>query len=432
MSAPQPTTLVELAQRLLDYAKQIEAAIPSPTFQKDTMLDLPLDLRAIRNAAISASDEFNDLVRGSRGNDSRMDKYSGNTALAGRLAWHFVNHFRIPQAVPLEAGSRISYEELAEKTGLHVDDLTQILRYATTIHLFDEPSAGYVSHSADSRNLATTPSMCDYVSLMTGFHAVANVRYVDACQKWPGSQELNETSFNLAMGTDKPMFQWIEGHPTWPQTFGGAMVERSCGVSDTAGTAALSYPWDQLGENCKVVDVGGGNGHICMAIARKQPGIRFVVQDLPEVCHQASQALPKDLQDRITFMPHSYLDPQPVKDADAYFFSMIFHDQSDKYVKITLQHLTAALKPGARVLWCDRYVPEQIGSSDLSRVELQATLGTSLAMKSLLNGRERTLSEKKALFQAADARFKFLAEHKATSGNSFTVVEAIWQPDAEQ
>lgn len=47
--------------------------------------------------------------------------------------------------------------------------------------------------------------------------------------------------------------------------------------------------------------VGGGNGHVSIAIAEKAPDLTFIVQDRPEVVAAAEQQLPPDLKDRVQF-----------------------------------------------------------------------------------------------------------------------------------
>jgi len=61
---------------------------------------------------------------------------------------------------------------------------------------------------------------------------------------------------------------------------------------------------------------------------------------------------------RVRFMQHNFFTPQPIKDADAYFFRLIFHDWPDDECIEILRNLVPALKNGASVLICDIVLPE--------------------------------------------------------------------------
>ena len=70
------------------------------------------------------------------------------------------------------------------------------------------------------------------------------------------------------------------------------------------------------------------------------------MQDL----HTDGDEVPAHLKDRITFMDHNMLIPQPVKDADVYFWRAVLHNHPDSVVLKSFQSLIPALKPGARII----------------------------------------------------------------------------------
>jgi len=71
-----------------------------------------------------------------------------------------------------------------------------------------------------------------------------------------------------------------------------------------------------------------------------------VVQDL----HTEGNEIPEHLKERITFQDHDMLTPQPVKDADVYFWRAVLHNHPDTVVLKSLQSLIPALKPGAEII----------------------------------------------------------------------------------
>ena len=71
--------------------------------------------------------------------------------------------YNIHTLVPL--GSRASFQELADKTGVPVKKLTRLLRHGITDHFFQETEPGYVKHTAASKALLLVPKLAPW-SLM--------------------------------------------------------------------------------------------------------------------------------------------------------------------------------------------------------------------------------------------------------------------------
>jgi len=116
-----------------------------------------------------------------------------------------------------------------------------------------------------------------------------------------------------------------------------------------------NYDWGSLGEKAQVVDIGGGNGHVAVALARQFGNLSVVVQDMEKVIERCT--VPEDLRGRIRFTVHDFFTSQPVHGADVYFFRLIFHNWSDKYCGMIIQGLIPALKPGARIIIQDMLMP---------------------------------------------------------------------------
>lgn len=118
------------------------------------------------------------------------------------------------------------------------------------------------------------------------------------------------------------------------------------------------YPWATIGKGT-VVDVGGSDGVIGMAIAQRFPNLRCIIQDLPDVAaNQNAKKIPDELKGRVTFMAHDFFTTQPVKNADVYFFRWIFHDWSDENALKILKALIPALKNDARILIHEYVLPK--------------------------------------------------------------------------
>lgn len=124
------------------------------------------------------------------------------------------------------------------------------------------------------------------------------------------------------------------------------------------------YPWGSVGDeqgNATVVDLGGSNGSVSIALATAHPHLSLIVQDLPAVIQsnqEMAQRLPHHLGGRITWQEHDFFNPQPVAGADIFLFRYIFHNWPDSYAVRILQQLIPALKHGARVVVNDHLLPE--------------------------------------------------------------------------
>ncbi|KAK5430686.1 hypothetical protein LTR07_005535, partial [Exophiala xenobiotica] len=67
-------------------------------------------------------------------------------------------------------------------------------------------------------------------------------KLADAVEKYPRSQETNETAWNLAHGTDLSVFQYFEKHPSRMKRFMGAMnmmISFNSGERDLDGWKSL-------------------------------------------------------------------------------------------------------------------------------------------------------------------------------------------------
>jgi len=161
----------------------------------------------------------------------------------------------------------------------------------------------------------------------------------------------------LAQNTDLPFFRYLGANPEKSKRFAGAMQGFREGPDITPAFLVENFSWKALGAGT-VVDLGGSNGSVSMAIAQAHPALKLIVQDRPDVIEDAEQSeLPKDVAGRNDFMAHDFFTEQPIE-ADVYLFRYIFHNWPDAYAVRILRQLIPVLKPGRRVLVNDHLLPE--------------------------------------------------------------------------
>ena len=205
------------------------------------------------------------------------------------------------------------------------------------------------------------------------------------------------------------------------------------GISQSLGRnakqVAEGYDWAGLEPGATVVDVGGGNGHISIALAEEFPHLNFVVQDLPGAVEEATGTVPAALQERVKFQAHDMFTPQPVQGAAVYFLRHILHDWPDSHAILILKALVPALRSGSRVLVSDSVVPPP---GVLHGQEEKFVRYLDLQMMVLHNAKERSEEDWKRVFEEADSRLVYRKVwRKGESVSAVSTLEAVFQDGDE-
>jgi acetylserotonin N-methyltransferase len=184
-----------------------------------------------------------------------------------------------------------------------------------------------------------------------------------------------------------------EGSHRWTQTFGwdgpifshffrteDAMREFQKGMH---GFGQLSSPavvaaFD-LSRFRRLVDLGGGTGHLAEAARKHYPQLETAVFDLPRVANLFPGTIAGDF----------FVDPLPA--ADLFSLGRILHDWSEEKIAKLIAKIHAALPSGGGLL-----IAEKLLQPDYVSGHMQ-----SLNMLIVTEGRERSASEYEALLLAA-------------------------------
>lgn len=163
---------------------------------------------------------------------------------------HTVLRYRIAEAIPRDQS--IPFSDVAWAINLPEPLVARLLRHTMMSHIFCEPRPGHVAHTASSISLLNA-SVRDWLDMTLEEWGPAAVKAVDALQKYPGSQEPNETGFGLAF-EGQGIFQYLGQRPDRAKVFGSAMGDFSKGASHKVEHLVENYDWKSLG-NGTVVDV---------------------------------------------------------------------------------------------------------------------------------------------------------------------------------
>ena len=302
---------------------------------------------------------------------------------------HVIADFGVADALGEEPASA---ETLAERTGLDADALNRMLRLLAAHGVFAHEDRGYV-HTAASRLLRS-----DHPQSLRSFARMHGLEPM-----WGGF-----TSLAHAARTGRPAGGWpamlehLRRHPADGAVFNEAMVGKSRRV-----LPAVIDAYD-FGRCERIVDVGGGHGHLLRAILERVPHVTGVLFELPQVA--AEIAHPPSSRFEIV-AGDLFADPLP--EADTYVMMDLLHDWPDERAAQILAAVRRAAPIGARALLVETLIAEEPGR--------QAGKVLDVIMLATTGGRERTAAEHGRLLASAG----FTLERVIPTRSQYSIVEAV-------
>ncbi len=257
--------------------------------------------------------------------------------------------------------------EVAAEVGADPDALRRLLRALATDGIFAEESAGVFRNTGPSSLLRAGSGWGDFAQLFGGvFYRAAE--HLDATGK---------ESFARVFGTD--FWSWLAEHPAERALFDRAMTQGN----ERRVERLASLDWHD-GET--VVDLGGGNGSLLVALLERAEGLQGIVFDLPETVRDEAALGP-----RCRFVAGSFFDRVP--EGDTYVLSTILHDWDDERAAAILRTIRACAPPRARVAIIDAVVP--------AGNDPHGAKWLDVLMLALLGGRERDEDQWRTLIGGA-------------------------------
>ncbi|CAK1355445.1 6-hydroxytryprostatin B O-methyltransferase [Cercospora beticola] len=361
-----------------------------------------------RSAIVEAAEQLIRLVRGPRDTLLALSfEHCATASMQVVFKYKFANH------IPLHGST--TYSKIAEAVGDGVTTalVERTIQHCASFGLFETIPGGYVTHNATSSLLVTDPDLEAWMYLSAVIAYPAGAAIPKAVEQYGVSSEATEAGYGVSIGRKIAQFQRFrepdgkKDHEMFARAMRGIAAG---GAYDFRHAVDGGYPWHLLTEGAGhlVVDVGGGPGHVAMALAEKYPSLRFQVQDLPETVQVGAKNCPEHLRKHVTFVAHDFMTPQPaheVQDGEGivYFARFILHDWSDKYATKIVQALATGLRPQDRIILNEVVVPEagQVGRETERRMH-----DRDLLMLMNLNGRERTQSAFEAIFASVTPKLR--------------------------
>jgi SAM-dependent methyltransferase len=282
------------------------------------------------------------------------------------------------------ADSWTTAAELAAATATVAEMLRELLDHLVTVGLFEV-------HGGRYRTTALGRQLRD--------DAPDGLRAELDAARWTGRANLAFVELLHSLSTGELAYQRRYGQSFWDDlaaipalraSFDAAMSTR---LAYQAAQIARVFSWNRYTE---IVDVGGGDGTLLIAILRTNPHLCGRVLDLPPAATAAAARIAESgMTDRASAVTGSFFDPLP-GGADAYLLSDVVHDWDDEKAAKIIGGCARAARPGGSVI-----VIEELRGANTAR---------DLGLAIILGGRERTADQLTALAAGCELSLRGLTQ----------------------
>jgi len=272
---------------------------------------------------------------------------------------------------------------LAVALGVNRDALERLLDACVGLQLLGRRGELY----------ANTPTTSTYLSAQSPSRMTGYVKYSDEVlwKMWGNLDDAVREGTNRwqqTFGWDGPIFSNFFRTPEARREFLMGMHGQGL-VSSPQVVAAFD-----LSRFDRLVDLGGGTGHLAIAACLRYTELKAAVFDLPETLELAREIIAASpVADRIeTIAGDFFVDDLP--EADLYALGRIIHDWSEDKVLTLLRRLFERLPSDGALLIAEKLLNEEKNGPHWAQMQ-------NLGMLLYTEGKERTLAEYKALLERA-------------------------------
>lgn len=291
-------------------------------------------------------------------------------------------------------------DELATATGAHGPSLFRVLRALASV--------GVITQGAENRFGGTplSQTLCSGPGSMRSFAMTElGEEHYPAWGELLYSVRTGGIAFDKAFG--EPCWEFFRKNPENAQIFNDAMSGMT-----TQANEAIHAVYDFAGINT-IVDVGGGHGGLITGILKKNPQMRGILFDAPQVIEGAKVSLQNSgVADRCQFVSGDFFKSVP-GGGDAIVMKWIIHDWNDEQSIAIMKNCRRALPANGKLILIDAVVP--------ATSEPHFSKFIDLNMLVMTGGRERTEEEFGQLYEAAGFRVTRIV----ATESPFSVIEGV-------
>lgn len=269
--------------------------------------------------------------------------------------------------------------ELASAAGVDPDVVARLTRVLTSVGITQADVDGVMSLTPFGE-----PLRSDAVPSLRAWTLMAGSNWFWGPLGQLGTALADRRSgFDIEYGTD--VFDLIDHVPEaraeYDAAMGGVMALEAIEISAVYDFAA----------HRRVLDVGGGDGSLCLQLLESNPHLTGAVLDRSVVVAEATPVVDRPGAERCDWHAGDFLEHVP-SGADVYVLSRILHDWDDSRAGLILRRIRQAMIDDARLL-----VVEQLLDED----DRPFTPLCDLNMAALYGTGERSRCEIEALFEGA-------------------------------
>jgi len=291
--------------------------------------------------------------------------------------------------------------ELANASGAHAPSLFRVLRALAAVGVLTQ---------TDDRRFGNTPLSETLRSDVPGsIRAFAMTELGE--EHYPAWGELmhsvrtGEIAFDKAFG--EPVWEFFAKHEENARIFNDAMSGMTA-QAEQALHAAYSFE----GIN-SIIDVGGGHGGLITSILKRNPNMRGILLDSPQVIEGAKSKMAESgVADRCEVVGGDFFQSVP-QGADAIIMKWIIHDWKDEQSIAIMKNCYRALPENGKLILVEAVVPP----GD----EMHFAKFIDLNMLVMTGGRERTEEEFRQLYEAVGFRLTRVVPTESP----FSVIEGV-------
>lgn len=290
--------------------------------------------------------------------------------------------------------------DLAAATDTHAPSLFRVLRALASVRVFTQ----------DDDHFGTTPLLetlrADVPGSLRAFAMTElGEEHYPAWGDLLHSVRTGGIAFDHAFGMNA--WEFFKRNPENARIFNDAMS----GMTAQANEAILAkYDFTDI---TTIVDVGGGHGGLITSILKRQPQMRGILFDSPEVIEGAHSAVDATgVAERCRLVSGNFFEAVPTG-GDAHVLKWIIHDWDDEKSITILKNCHHSLAEHGKLILVEAVVP--------SGSEPHFSKFIDLNMLVMTGGRERTEDEYGALYDTAGFRLTRIVPTESP----FSVIEGV-------
>lgn len=291
--------------------------------------------------------------------------------------------------------------DLAAATGAHAPSLFRILRALAAVDVLTQTDDGRFGNTPVSETLRSDMPGSLRAFAMTEL----GEEHYPAWGELLHSVRTGEIAFDKAFG--EPVWEFFAKHEENAKIFNDAMSGMTA-QAEHALHAAYSF----AGINT-IMDVGGGHGGLLTSILKRNPDMRGILFDSPQVIEGAKTKIAESgIADRCEVVGGDFFQSVP-EGADAIIMKWIIHDWNDEQSTAIMKTCHRALPENGKLILVEAVVPP----GD----EMHFAKFIDLNMLVMTGGRERTEEEFRQLYEAAGFRLTRIVPTESP----FSVIEGV-------